>query len=144
MRIKTRVGFCVSIPDQSVVSQTRHSTGFEVYYTLLLKDGRHILASEPINTLSIIDEVRSSKLESVFMYSSSSSSSIRELPTAESCPSVGGAMTSSKALDEFAHEKVKGETFFTHKTSPGLVIKSPKGDIIHETKMKDMYKRRDS
>jgi hypothetical protein len=57
------------------------------------------------------------------------------------CPSAGGAFVATKKQDEFEEEKYKGEAFYTHKSSSGLVIKKD-GKVIHETKMSDMYKRR--
>jgi hypothetical protein len=65
----------------------------------------------------------------------------KKLLDSSKCPSAGGTLVATKKQDEFAAEKYKGEVFYTHKSSSGLVIKKD-GNIIHETKMSDMYKRR--
>jgi hypothetical protein len=139
LKIKTRLGLLVSVKDGFVVSQKaivgRHGT----HFILQLANGK---------TLEVADQVAGVPVEIVKPYlepvlvKEAPPYEPRKLPRAEDCKSAGGAITAARAPDEFAGEKVKGETFFTHKTSPGLVIKSPRGDVVHETKMSDMYKRR--
>jgi len=140
MRIKTRSGFPISIPDGSVVKQEKIVNRHEVYYVLHMQDGRTVSTSDPVPEVSI--KVVKAAEPPLPIFAQSTFVHV-PLMNAMDCPSAGGAMNAAKPLDEHAGEKVKGETFFTHKTSPGLVIKSPKGAIIHETKMSDMYKRRD-
>ncbi len=143
MRIKTRSGFYTSIPNDSIISQEKRITRHEIYYVLYLHDGRTLSVSEPVDGLACKEIDERKKVEEIKPITAPTYER-KQLLAAADCPSAGGAMCAVRPTDEFAHEKVKGETFFTHKTSPGLVIKSPKGDIVHETKMSDMYKRRDS
>ncbi len=142
MRIKTRSGFYTSVKDGTVVKQEQLITRHETYYVLYLINGQQLSTAEPVDGVKIeVIDKRKERNEPIVAPGPAYNPA--KLQPASECPSAGGALTAARAMDEYAGEKVKGEVFFTHKTSPGLVIKSPGGSVLHETKMSDMYKRRD-
>jgi hypothetical protein len=142
IRIKTSCGN-VSLPKNMIIKQECTITKKEKLYTLYLSTGSKVDIIEPIDGYEpvIVDRTVSSfvppKQCSVEYHE-------RKLPSADSSEIVVQSLFNVEVKrDDFADEKVKGETFYTHKTAPGLVIKTPEGKIKYETKMSDMYKRRD-
>ena len=147
MRVKTRSGQWLTIPDDSIIRQEKHVKKHEVYYVIYC-DEFQIQASQPVDgyRLDVVDHRRRSASEEVAAGLPVPRTELQPRDegriSAADCSSAGGAFTASKPVDVHAAEKVKGETFFTHKSDSGLVIRSPKGEVIHETKVQDMYKRR--
>jgi len=142
VRVQTRAGRWVTVPDELVVKQVKVVKRRDTFYVLHLRNGSQIATNSPVDSVPI--ELKEDEPVEVAPESTAIPWRDRELPSADSAPSANtGKMVAGKNVDYHAAEKYKGETFFTHKTAPGLVIKNPDGNIRHETKMSDMYKRRD-
>lgn len=143
MRFCTRLGVPVSIPERNIIAQDMVLTKNETYYVLHLRNGNKVQVTNPAENVTVFTLDQRSPPSPPPLKSNLPIYEERKLPDPSKCVSAGKSMVAGKNVDYDAHEKVKGEQFFTHKTAPGLNIISPAGKIIHETKMSDMYKRRD-
>lgn len=141
MRTQTRKGLTVVINPSSFVKQEQIDLGHETYYLAYRADGSTVELQMPISGVSVekIDRrPRETQVEALPTQMSES-----KLLKAEDCPSAGESTWGAiKRTDPHSEEKYKGETYYTHKSAPGLVIKKD-NRVIHETKMSDMYRRRD-
>lgn len=133
----TRSGASIKVLSSLMVYQIKTHYGV----LLKLKNGFSLELKLPVPNLLLVEVKDEVQVEASKVLSQTESTS-PILLNAQQIPSAGGAMVASVKPDEYAHEKVKGETFFIHKTSPGLIIKRPDGSILHDVKMDDMYKRR--
>lgn len=48
MRVMTRAGQYLTVPDEQIVRQEKHITRFETYYLVTLTDGRQLALRTPI------------------------------------------------------------------------------------------------
>jgi hypothetical protein len=139
MRVTTRSGYPIKIDVKQIVKQEKRIAHSGVYYIVYLTNERQVQFKQAIPKVpfTVVDErVSSNDKEQGPIYTPP------KTLAAEDCPSVITSFVAVKATDEHVHEKVKGETFYTHKSSSSTIIKSPKGDIIHDVNMKDTYRRR--
>lgn len=139
MRTQTRKGLSIIIDPKCFVKQHQVDLGHEVYYVASKANGTTIELKLPIGNLSVEKIDKKPKEIEVTMPQFIESNLLK----AEDCPSAGeSTWSAAKQTDPHSAEKYKGETFYTHKSAPGLVIKK-QGMVIYETKMTDMYRRRD-
>ena len=129
----------LSLPSQVVEKQIVVKDGNSSKYYLKLSNGFSIEIDSKISTVPTEEII---KLEHQSSQVFPEAIKVCPLLDPNLLPSAGNSMVANVKEDEWADQKVKGETFFTHKTAPGLVIKAPDGHILHDTKMEDMYKRR--
>jgi hypothetical protein len=135
---QTAKGLKISFNVDQFTRQDKIDYGHKVLYRLYRTNGSFIDLNSPIGQLECNYVDLRPKFEKP---SAGPILKATELIDLNKCPSAGGVFNATKKQDEFVEEKYKGEAFFTHKSSSGLVIKKD-GKIIHETKMSDMYKRR--
>ena len=138
MKNKTRKGLTVVIDEKLFIKQQKITINGRLYFKAMRRDGATFEFEQMIPGVAV--EIYQEPSQAVDKGTYIPYNPPRGIDPSK-CPSAGGAFVATKAIDKFSSQKYQGEVFFTHKTSPGLIIKKD-GRIIHDTKMEDMYKRR--